>query len=152
MVNKKPKTGPLEEFTQRPVFHLTVPASDLAAMRVFYVETLGSKIERESADFLEFTFFGGILIAARVHVSPANSTVVPGAGGLPLPNFGLIMSWEDWHRAVDHLNYVGVTYRVSPVVHTAGDGREEALFAIADPSGNCLAFRARKAERRDLGE
>ena len=146
MANKQPRAGPLEEFTQRPVFQLTLAAIDLAAMRVFYVETLGSKIERESADAIDFNFFGGTLIAQRVPVNPA-AHVVLGAGGLPLPSFGLSMSWEDWHRAVDHLNYVGVTYRLAPTMLTTTDGRDEALFAIDDPSGNCLAFRAYKAPR-----
>ncbi|MBI2800790.1 MAG: hypothetical protein HYX63_11025 [Gammaproteobacteria bacterium] len=147
MANKQPSAGPLEEFTQRPVFQLTLAAVDLAATRVFYVETLGSTIERESADAIDFNFFGGTLIAQRVPVSPATAQVVLGADGLPLPNFGLSMSWEDWHRAVDHLNYVGVTYRLAPTMQTTADGRDGALFAIDDPSGNCLAFHAYKTPR-----
>ena len=139
--------GPLAEFSSRPVFQLSVPTRDLSAMRAFYVETLGSKIERESVDTIEFTFFGGILVAHLVSAAESSSLSATGARAVPLPNFGLIMSWEDWHRAVDHLNYVGVTYRVAPAVRILADSRHEALFAIVDPGDNCLVFCAYKSAR-----
>ncbi len=145
MDNNPPKpTGPLAEFTSRPTFQLAIPALDLAQLRVFYVDVLGSKIEREDDDTLELSFFGGSLRAFRVETMPVLVTGRRGGKAIPVPNFGLVMSWEDWHRAVDHLNYVGITYRMSPTTLTTLDGRTEAWFAIADPSGNCLAFSAAK--------
>ena len=139
-------SGPLAEFTSRPVFQLAIPALDLAALRVFYVDVLGSKIEREDVDTLELSFFGGRLRAFRVDTMPVSVDGRRGGKAIPVPNFGLVMSWEDWHRAVDHLNYVGITYRVSPTTLLTPEGRTEAWFAIADPSGNCLAFGATKAD------
>ena len=52
------------------------------------------------------------------------------------------MGWEDWHRAVDHLNYVGVRYLEAPHFEARGATDERAEFCIADPSGNCLGFLA----------
>lgn len=135
-------SGPLAEFTRRPVFQLAVPARDLAAMRRFYVDVLGSRVERETGDWLEFSFFGGRLIA--YHVTQAPDSVAGARGGkpFPVPSFGLVMGWEDWHRAVDHLSYVGIAYHQAPATITNEEGQVEAWFAIADPGGNILTFGA----------
>jgi uncharacterized protein len=134
--------GPLAEFSVRPQFQLSLPTTDLAALRGFYVDVLGSRIVRDTPEELELSFFGGILVAYRVDLLPTFPTCAFGDRQVPLPNFGLVMGWEDWHRAVDHLNYVGVIYRVPPTTVSAEDGSQSALFAIADPSKNCLCFRA----------
>lgn len=135
-------SGPLAEFSSRPSFQLAIPALDLAAVRVFYVDVLGSRVEHEDTDHIELAFFGGRLNAYRVDTMPPVATGRRGGKAIPVPNFGLLMSWEDWHRAVDHLNYVGITYRMTPTMLTGPAGHAEAWFAITDPSGNCLAFGA----------
>ena len=61
---------------------------------------------------------------------------------IPVPHFGLIMSWEDWHRAVDHMNYIGVSFRVQPHVRFREQPAEQATFFLEDPAGNCLEFKA----------
>ncbi len=144
MANNPPAkpSGPLAEFTSRPAFQLAIPALDLAAARVFYVDVLGSQVEHADGDVLELAFFGGRLSVYRVDAMPAPAHGRRGGKALPVPNFGLMMSREDWHRAVDHLNYVGITYCMTPTTLTDGRGRVEAWFAISDPSGNCLAFSA----------
>jgi uncharacterized protein len=142
--NPHKPSGPLAEFTSRPSFQLAIPALELATLRVFYVDVLGSKIEREDSDSLELSFFGGSLRAFRVESMPVLVTGRRGGKAIPVPHFGLVMSWEDWHRAVDHLNYVGITYRMPPTTLITPEGSTEAWFAIADPSGNCLAFSAAK--------
>ena len=137
--------GPLAEFTTRPAFQLAIPALELGAARVFYVDVLGAQVEHADADVLEIAFFGGRLSVYRVDAMPAAAHGRRGGKAIPVPNFGLVMSWEDWHRAVDHLNYVGITYCMTPTTLTDGQGRTEAWFAISDPSGNSLAFSAARA-------
>ncbi|MSR13767.1 MAG: hypothetical protein EXR86_04230 [Gammaproteobacteria bacterium] len=116
----------------------------MAAVRGFYVDVLGSRIIREAANELDLSFFGGILVVYLVTALPSTAHSEFGGRQVPLPNFGLVMGWEDWHRAVDHLNYIGVMYCVPPTLVDAEDGGLAALFAIADPSKNCLSFRAYK--------
>lgn len=135
-------SGPLAEFTSRPVFQLAVPARDLAAMRRFYVDVLGSRVEREDPAWLEFSFFGGRLIAYQVERLPEGVAGARGGRPFPVPSFGLVMGWEDWHRAIDHLSYVGIRYHQAPATITHADGQAEAWFAIADPGGNILTFGA----------
>jgi extradiol dioxygenase family protein len=143
--NKPPANkpqGPLAEFTSRPVFQLAIPATDLAAEKVFYCDVLGSRVMHEEAELLELSFFGGTLCLYRVEVMPVTASGRRNGREIPVPNFGLVMSWEDWHRAVDHLNYVGISYRMAPTRSRTVEGRTEMWFAIEDPVGNCLAFGA----------
>ena len=64
MVNK-PASGPLEEFTKRPLLRVALWCADLAAARRFYEETLGSRLVSQEADLLVFDFFGGRLYVQR---------------------------------------------------------------------------------------
>ncbi len=143
MANQQTDAGPLAEFTSRPTFQLSIPALDLAAARLFYHDLLGSRVEREDEHCIECAFFGGRLTLYRVDKVPEACSGERGGKRIPIPSFGLLMSWEDWHRAVDHLNYVGVSYRLAPSTF-AHHGAQEAWFAIADPSGNVLSFGARQ--------
>lgn len=143
MASKRASGGPLEEFTSRPRLHVVLPVRDLAAARLFYEDVLGCRVEREQADALVLDFFGCLVTAHRVEEPPPASgpVVRQGEADIPLPSIGLVMGWEDWHRAVDHLDYIGAGYRVAPRVERA-EGEEHASFVLADPSGNCLSFTA----------
>jgi extradiol dioxygenase family protein len=133
----------LEEFTTRPVFHLAFPVTDLAAARAFYAGVLGCPVGRSSANWIDFNFFGYQISAHLVSAAPAPAGVSDVDGqAIPVPHFGVIVGWEDWHRAVDHLTYVGIEFRVAPHVRFAGAAGEQATFFIRDPSGNVLEFKA----------
>ena len=132
--------GALAEFTSRPLFHLAIPALMPLDLRDFYCDLLGSKLVRETSALLEFSFFGGLLCVYQVAAMPQVAMAERDGRGMPVPHFGLLMSWEDWHRAVDHLNYVGVEYVQAPARSQTSDGRLEMWFVIADPAGNHLAF------------
>lgn len=132
----------VEEFRQRPLFHLAFAVTDLEAARTFYVDVLGCRVGRSAETWIDFDFFGYQITAHRVS-GPARHTA-SGVDGhaIPVPHFGLIMSWEDWHRAVDHMNYIGVSFRVAPHIRFKDAPGEQATFFLEDPSGNCLEFKA----------
>jgi uncharacterized protein len=132
--------GPLAEFTSRPIFQLSIPAPEPARVRDFYQDLLGSRLVRETPEVLEFSFFGGMLCVYRVERMPETLQGERNGRAMPVPTFGLLMSWEDWHRAVDHLNYVGIEYTTPPGRSMTTDGREEMWFVITDPAGNHLGF------------
>jgi extradiol dioxygenase family protein len=134
MGNKTSRGGPLEEFTSRPRPRIAIAAVDLDATRTFYEDTLGCRVLAARDDSLLFDFFGCELEARR-SAGDALATAL-------LPRFGLVMGWEDWHRAVDHLNYIGVRYLETPRFEGRGEPGERAEFCIADPGGNCLGFLA----------
>ena len=140
MASNTGKGGPLDEFTTRPRPRIAIAVHDLATTRRFYEETLGCRVVGERGDGLTIDFFGCELDARLV---PAGEPTNPQR----LPRFGLVMGWEDWHRAVDHLNYIGVRYLEAPCFDARGTPDERAEFCIADPSGNCLGFAAWRVKK-----
>ncbi len=133
----------LDEITAQPVFHLALPVLDLAASRAFYADLLNCRVGREKDSWIDFNFFGYQLTVHKVAAMPppAGISLVDGVE-IPVPHFGLILGWDDWHRAVDHLNYIGVEYRVPPQIRFRGEPGEQATFFITDPSGNVLEFKS----------
>lgn len=144
MATSKQAPAAVEEFRQRPLFHLAFRVTNLEATRNFYVDVLGCRVGRSSDTWIDFDFFGYQISAHCLpKEGPAPSNEVDGHD-IPIPHFGLIMSWEDWHRAVDHMNYIGVTFRVAPHIRFKDLPGEQATFFLEDPSGNCLEFKAFK--------
>jgi extradiol dioxygenase family protein len=140
----KELNSPLEEFQGRPSFHVAFQVRNLDETRSFYVDVLGCKVGRCTESWIDFNFFGFQITAHLADVqAPQTSTTVEDQN-IPIPHFGLIMDWEDWHRAVDHMTYIGVEFRVQPHVRFKGKVGEQATFFLADPSGNCLEFKAFK--------
>ena len=140
----KELNSPLEEFQGRPSFHLAFPVRDLEEARAFYVDVLACQVGRSTESWVDFNFFG-FQITAHLSADPvleSKSTVED--HDIPIPHFGLIMDWEDWHRAVDHMSYIGVKFRVQPHVRFKDQVGEQATFFLQDPSGNCLEFKAFK--------
>ena len=106
--------GPLEEFEGRPSFHLAFPVTDLEATRNFYVDVLGCHVGRSADRWIDFNFFGFQLTAHLVDERSMAAHNHVDSHEIPVPHFGLIMSWDDWHRAVDHMNYIGIEFVVKP--------------------------------------
>lgn len=142
MATSKQPPAAVEEFRQRPIFHLAFPVIDLEATRNFYVDVLGCRVGRASETWIDFDFFGYQITAHKVDQRHSNAANCVDDKAIPVPHFGLIMSWEDWHRAVDHMNYIGVEFRIAPHVRFKDLAGEQATFFLEDPCGNCLEFKA----------
>lgn len=142
MTRGEQRSSATEEFQQAPLFHLAFPVRNLEETRAFYVDVLGCQTGRSSASWIDFNFFGYQITAHLVgNLEKMPEKIVDGHD-IPVPHFGLIMSWEDWHRAVDHMNYIGIAFRVGPHIRFKDAVGEQATFFLEDPSGNCLEFKA----------
>ena len=131
--------------TLRP-FHLAVPVHDLAAARAFYGGLFGCPEGRSAADWVDFDFFGHQLVA---HVDPArrpftrqpHTNAVDGRD-VPVPHFGVVLGWDEWHGLTERLREAGARFVIDPYVRFAGQVGEQATFFLYDPSGNALEFKA----------
>ena len=142
MARSKKRPDAVEEFRQRPLFHLAFAVGDLEATRNFYVDVLGCRVGRSAETWIDFDFFGYQITAHKVSGRVDGGANAVDGHDIPVPHFGLVMSWEDWHRAVDHMNYIGVAFRVAPHIRFKDLPGEQATFFLEDPSGNCLEFKA----------
>jgi len=126
-----------------PRFHLAFPIRDIEATRAFYVGLLGCTLGRESDHWIDFNFFGHQITGHVVHNAPPPTPTSEVDGkGVPIPHFGAILAWDDWHALADRLKAAGIPFLIEPHIRFAGQVAEQATLFIHDPSGNGVEFKA----------
>lgn len=126
-------------------FHLAVPVHDLALSRQFYGSLLGLEEGRSSEHWIDYNFFGHQFV---VHLDPdlqphREQTSNPVDGHqVPVPHFGVVLPWADWHTLADRLREAQVTFAIAPHIRFQGQPGEQATMFFYDPSGNALEFKA----------
>ena len=132
-------------------FHIAFPVSDLEAARKFYSETLGCAQGRSSDTWIDFNLYGHQIVAhfkppqedgGSVHRNPVDGHDVP------VPHFGVVLPWEEWHRLAERLKSLDVQFVIEPYLRFQGEVGEQATMFFYDPAGNALEFKAFK----DLGQ
>ncbi len=126
-----------------PPFHLAIPVHDLAAARAFYGDLLGCAEGRSADAWVDFDLHGHQLVA---HLAPADRlpphhNPVDGHD-VPVPHFGLVLPWQDWHALAEQLQDAGVDFVIAPGIRFVGQPGEQATMFLLDPSGNALEFKA----------
>ncbi|MCY4389592.1 MAG: VOC family protein [Desulfurellaceae bacterium] len=124
-------------------FHLALPVRDLEAARAFYVDLLGCSVGRESATWIDFSFFGH---QVTTHLSPeepqpAATNPVDGQQ-VPVRHFGVILDWDAWQALAERLTQTGVSFLIEPYIRFRGQVGEQATMFLLDPSQNGLEFKA----------
>jgi extradiol dioxygenase family protein len=61
---------------------------------------------------------------------------------VPVPHFGLILGWEEWHALAERLRAAGVAFEIEPHIRFKGLPGEQATMFFRDPSGNALEFKS----------
>jgi extradiol dioxygenase family protein len=125
-------------------FHLAIPVHDLAAARAFYGGLFGCREGRSSAQWVDFDLYGHQLVAhldasARPHVATHNAV---DGHDVPVPHFGVVLAWDDWHALAARLKAAGQRFEIAPHIRFEGQVGEQATFFLYDPSGNALEFKA----------
>jgi hypothetical protein len=125
-------------------FHLAIPVHDLAAARAFYGGLLGCREGRSAEDWVDFDFFGHQLVchavAGDAGAAPAHNPV--DGHDVPVPHFGVVLDWDDFHALAARLRERGVRFVIEPYVRFAGQVGEQATMFFRDPAGNALEFKA----------
>lgn len=130
-------------------FHLAIPVNNLAACRDFYTNTLNFEEGRSSDHWVDYNFFGHQLV---IHYKPkteedAHTNSVDGKD-VPVPHFGVVLSWEAFHDFADVLKSKNIKFIIEPYIRFEGQVGEQATMFFKDPSGNALEFKAFK----DMGQ
>jgi extradiol dioxygenase family protein len=124
-------------------FHLAFPVADLASTRDFYGRLLGCPEGRSSEEWIDFNLYGHQIVA---HLAPAKTeadhhNAVDGHE-VPVPHFGVVLPWDEFHALAARLRAHGVRFVIEPYVRFAGQVGEQATMFFRDPSGNALEFKS----------
>ncbi|MEP6653240.1 MAG: VOC family protein [Myxococcales bacterium] len=129
----------------RYIFHLSIPVSDLASSRSFYVDVLGARIGRETEAWLDVLIWGH-----QITLQCRPDEVLP-AERRGKRHFGVVLPWNVWRDEVARLEALGAEFLESPAAKLAGTDDEHAKAYLADPSGNVIELKAYRNVQRTLG-
>ena len=121
------------EFRQKPIVQFGILVRDVKHSLDFYVNSLGCRLKTRSNNLVILEFFG-------TELSLIKNEEGENLNYAENPNFffGLRVHWDDWHRLIDHLNYIGIKYNETPLIKNNTNGKNKASFSVKDPSGNIL--------------
>ncbi len=128
-------------------FHLAIPVTDLAKCRKFYNEVLQCSEGRSAEKWVDFNFFGHqLVIHEKSNGSTSEKAVSNQVDGhdVPVPHFGVVLDWEDWHKLADRLKAQEIKFVLEPYIRFEGEVGEQATMFFTDPENNALEFKAFK--------
>ena len=130
--------------SRMPRFHFAFAFDDLARAREFYGGLLGCPEGRSSGTWVDFDLRGHQIVAhlalPRERADVASNAV--DGDDVPVPHFGLILEWADWHDLAARLRAAGTPFVVKPHIRFKGEAGEQATMFFRDPAGNALEFKA----------
>lgn len=128
-------------------FHLAIPVQNLEKCRTFYRDVLQCEEGRSSDHWVDFNFFGHQLVIHQKEgfISDRISNPVDGKD-VPVPHFGVVLTWNDWHILADRLKEVQTKFIIEPGIRFEGKVGEQATMFFNDPENNALEFKAFKDE------
>lgn len=130
-------------------FHLAVPVRNLSECRKFYGEVMGCDEGRSDTHWVDFNFYGHQFVIHEIQGEKDESRSNPVDGhDVPVPHFGVILDWDDWHQLSDRLKKEGIEFIIEPYIRFEGQPGEQATMFFKDPSGNALEFKSFK----DMGQ
>jgi uncharacterized protein len=129
-----------------PPFHLAIPVHNLELCRTFYRDILNCEEGRSSKHWVDFNFYGHQLVihfkpkerSEDLHTNPVDGKDVP------VPHFGVVLSWEIFHELAKRLKQKNTNFIIEPYIRFEGEIGEQATMFFKDPSGNALEFKAFK--------
>lgn len=132
-------------------FHVAVPVYDLEAARKFYSEVLGCPEGRTDELWTDYDLYGHQFV---IHYKPKQAgdnelhTNPVDGHDVPVPHFGVVLEWDEWHQLADRLQGLGIKFIIEPGIRFKGLPGEQATMFFSDPSRNALEFKAFK----DIGQ
>ena len=126
-------------------FHFAFFVRDLASTRRFYGDVLGCAEGRSTDTWVDFDFFGNQISAHTTGpVGPTTDAGVVDGIHVPMPHFGAVLPWDDFHRIADRIRQAAIPFIIEPRVRYPGQPGEQLTMFLRDPSGNALEFKSFK--------
>jgi extradiol dioxygenase family protein len=125
-------------------FHLAFPVDDLARARAFYGGLLGCPEGRCSDEWIDFDLYGHQIVAHLAPTRAADHHNPVDGHEVPVPHFGVVLDWDDFHALAERLRAAGMRFVIEPYIRFAGEVGEQATMFFRDPAGNALEFKAFK--------
>ena len=126
-------------------FHLAIPVNDLEKSRNFYKNILGCEEGRSSNHWVDFNFFGHQLVIHFKEKESDDTKTNPVDGkDVPIPHFGVILEWNDFHEFSKKLIEKKINFIIEPYIRFEGLPGEQATMFFKDPCGNALEFKSFK--------
>ena len=126
-------------------FHLAIPVNDLEKSRNFYKNILGFEEGRSSDHWVDFNFFGHQLVIHYKEKESDDTKTNPVDGkDVPIPHFGVILEWNDFHDFSKKLIEKKINFIIEPYIRFKGLPGEQATMFFKDPCGNALEFKSFK--------
>ncbi|MEL0612101.1 VOC family protein [Marinomonas arenicola] len=132
-------------------FHLAIPVYDVPLARAFYRDVFGLEEGRSAKEWVDFNFFGHQLVIHHHSKTPTQesaSTNSVDGHDVPVPHFGVVLTWEQWEDLAKRLQAQGTHFIIEPYIRFKGQVGEQATMFFLDPCGNALEFKAFK----DMGQ
>jgi len=126
-------------------FHLAIPVHNLAECRNFYTNTLELEEGRSSDHWVDYNFFGHQLVIhlKEAYTEESHTNVVDGKS-VPVPHFGVVLNWDNFHKFAELLKSKGIKFIIEPYIRFEGQLGEQTTMFFKDPSDNALEFKAFK--------
>ncbi|GAB7257719.1 VOC family protein [Polaribacter sp. OB-PA-B3] len=126
-------------------FHLAIPVQNLEKCRTFYREILNCEEGRSTENWVDFNFFGHqLVIHQKDGFNPERISNPVDGHDVPVPHFGVVLSWEDWHDLSERLKKHNTKFIIEPCIRFKGKVGEQATMFFQDPEKNALEFKAFK--------
>ena len=126
-------------------FHLAIPVQNLEKCRTFYREILNCEEGRSTENWVDFNFFGHqLVIHQKDDFNPERISNPVDGHDVPVPHFGVVLSWEDWQNLSERLKKHNTKFIIEPCIRFKGEVGEQATMFFQDPEKNALEFKAFK--------
>jgi len=123
-------------------FHLAIPVSSLENATKFYGDILELKQGRSSLQWIDWDFFGHQLVThLQPQVNGTSHNIVDGHQ-VPVPHFGVVLAWNDWHNFSSLLQAKQIKFVIEPYIRFKNQVGEQATMFFYDYCGNALEFKS----------
>ena len=125
-------------------FHLAIPVSCLTKANDFYGDLLGLKKGRQSQFWIDWNLFGHQLVTHLKPNSNITTTNLVDGHQVPVPHFGVVLAWQDWHNFANYLQQKNLEFVIEPYIRFKNQVGEQATMFFYDYCGNALEFKSFK--------